>query len=405
VFLALPALIVGLNRLSVGDRENDRAPHEALLPSRLIPGTAMEKYKAARRRGIVVALGWAGATIFLSTLMVASMVASGQVAFAFTLYLNGVLCGLWTLSLPLLARCVQRFPFRHGDMLRHGAALLLIIAALANLVWIAWAAIIYWTWFPFRVWNITFISALTSERGMWQMRANLLVGIVLVMALQVMRVRQDFQAEQMRGAELERQLAESQLAALRMQIHPHFLFNTLHTIAGLIGDQPATARRMVVALGDFLRLTLKDGRTSVRSLAQELEFADLYMGIEKLRLGDRLILDYEIEPAAATAEVPHMLLQPLFENAIRHGAARLTRPCRIAFHAQLENGRLTLSLENDGLVCPAPPDAPSQGVGLTNTMARLSLHYGDDFVFEYTNRPQGGARIDLSLPWRKASRR
>src|SRR5262249_20592891 len=167
----------------------------------------------------------------------------------------------------------------------------------------------------------------------------------------------------------------------------------------------ATARGMVVALGDFLRLTLKDGRTSMRSLAQELEFADLYMGIEKLRLGDRLILDYEIEPAAATAEVPHMLLQPLFENAIRHGAARLTRPCWIAFHARLEKGRLTLSLENDGLVCPAPPDAPSQGVVLTNTMARLSLHYGDDFVFEYTNRPQGGARIDLSLPWRKASRR
>jgi two-component system, LytTR family, sensor kinase len=155
---------------------------------------------------------------------------------------------------------------------------------------------------------------------------------------------------------------------------------------------------------------------------------DLYMGIEKLRLGDRLILDYEIEPAAVTAEVPHLLLQPLFENAVKHGAARLTGACRIAFRAHRENGRLNLCLENDGLVCqPAPntlrnvrrltptgrnltlvsphsPDTPRHGVGLTNTVARLSLHYGENFSFQYTDRPQGGVRIDLSFPWRKAER-
>ena len=151
--------------------------------------------------------------------------------------------------------------------------------------------------------------------------------MVLVAALEGLRIWQSLQAERTRATELERQLAVSRLDALRMQLHPHFLFNTLHAIAGLIVEQPPTARRMVIALGDLLRLTLKDTGSSIRSLAEELEFADLYLGIEKLRLGDRLVLDYDIEPEATSAQVPELLLQPLFENAVRHGAARMLRSC------------------------------------------------------------------------------
>jgi LytS/YehU family sensor histidine kinase len=196
----------------------------------------------------------------------------------------------------------------------------------------------------------------------------------------------------------------SRLDALRMQLHPHFLFNSLHTITSLIGDQPGTARRMVVALGDFLRSTLKDGSGPARSLAQELEFTDLYMRIEKLRLGERLTVDYDIDPEATKAEVPQLLLQPLFENAVRHGASRVTGTCKITFRAHRDNSRLNLTLENDGPEISIPADASKNGVGLTNTNARLRFHYGENFTLQYRERPHGGARVDVSLPYRRAVR-
>ena len=231
---------------------------------------------------------------------------------------------------------------------------------------------------------------------------DVLIGIVLVLAIEGWRVWLDFQAERTRGAELERQLAVSRLDALRMQLHPHFLFNTLHTLAGLIVEEPATARRMVIALGDLLRITLKESGDSVRSLAEELEFADLYLGIEKLRLGERLVLNYEIEPEATMAEIPQLLLQPLFENAIRHGAARTLQSCEIHFRARREGEKLHLVLRNDGPMRPPSSGMPPFGVGLRNTMDRLQLHYNNQYTFQYTDRPEGGVEIDLSIPYKKA---
>jgi LytS/YehU family sensor histidine kinase len=223
-------------------------------------------------------------------------------------------------------------------------------------------------------------------------------------ALEGLRVWQSLQVERTRAAELERQLAVSRLDALRMQLHPHFLFNTLHTIAGLIVEQPPSARRMVIALGELLRLTLKDTGRPLRSLAEELEFADLYLGIEKLRLGDRLVLDYDIEPEATRAEVPQLLLQPLFENAVRHGAARITGSCEIRFRAYREGEWLRLVIRNDGPVHDRASRSSRSGVGLTNTKDRLRLQYQDAFTFQYTDRPQGGVQIDISLPYKNTEK-
>jgi LytS/YehU family sensor histidine kinase len=125
------------------------------------------------------------------------------------------------------------------------------------------------------------------------------------------------------------------------------------------------------------------------------------MGIQRLRLGDRVNLDYDIDPEATAAEVPHLLLQPLFENAVRHGASRLAGRCDIVFRAHRENGRLHLSLAND-----APPKSPDhqnrRGVGLANTLHRLRLHYASDFTYEYVERPHGGVRIEIAVPYRVA---
>jgi LytS/YehU family sensor histidine kinase len=262
-------------------------------------------------------------------------------------------------------------------------------------------AIVYPTYFPYRSSLPTFAIMLRSDL-FWFLPNEILIGIVLVTAIEGWQVLKDLQAERTRAMDLQRQLAVSRLEALRMQLHPHFLFNTLHTIAGLTVEDPATARRMVISLGDLLRSTLKDNGNRMRTLAEELEYSDLYLGIEKLRLGDRLLLNYEIEPAATRALVPQFLLQPLFENAIRHGASRMTGACEIRFCASCKSGTLNTMICNDGPKCAPRSALPRFGVGLTNTIDRLQIHYGDRHTFHYSDRPEGGAQIDISIPYSEA---
>jgi hypothetical protein len=319
-----------------------------------------------------VILGWVAASLFFTAVLMISDL-GGHKPFVFALYANAIHFALWALVLPLLSKCTLTFPLRPGKRVWNAVVLLLVVA-------IAAALVMFSQFLP----------------------GDILIGIALVLALEGWRVWLDFQAERTRAAELERQLAVSRLDALRMQLHPHFLFNTLHTVAGLIVEQPPTARRMVIALGDLLRLTLQESGDSVRSLAEELEFADLYLGIEKLRLGERLVLNYEIEPEATTAEVPLLLLQPLFENAIRHGAARTLHSCEIRFRACREGEKLHLVLRNDGPVRAPSSGTPPFGVGLGNTMDRLHLHYNNQYTFQYADRPQGGVEIDLLIPYKKA---
>jgi hypothetical protein len=346
----------------------------------------------------LVVLGWAGASLFFTAVLMVSDI-GGDKPLAFALYANAVHFALWALALPVLSRCVRRFPLIHAKRMRNAAVLLLTVAGFGFVVMLSQWAILYSTYFPYR--SSSFWSFLKSGLVRF-LPSDILIGMVLVVALEGWRIWLDFQAERTRATELERQLAVARLDALRMQLHPHFLFNTLHTIAGLIVEQPPTARRMVVALGDLLRLTLKDTGASVRSLAEELEFADLYLGIEKLRLGDRLMLGYDIEPEATSAEVPQLLLQPLFENAVRHGAARTVDACEVRFRAHRQGHELHLTLYNDGPVRSPGSGSPPFGVGLANTMARLRLYYKDQFQFRYTDRPQGGVQIDLTIPYKRA---
>jgi two-component system LytT family sensor kinase len=343
--------------------------------------------------------GWALASLFFTAVLLVGDLDRHKPPI-FALYANAVHFALWTLLLPFLARCTRRFPLDGARRIRNVAVLLLIVAALAVPVMITQWAILFYTYFPYH--SATLLSFLQSESSRF-LPVDILIGIVLVLALEGWRVWLNFQAERTRASELERQLAVARLDALRMQLHPHFLFNTLHTVAGLIVEEPPTARRMVIALGDLLRLTLRETGDSVRSLAEELEFADLYLGIEKLRLGERLVLNYDIEPEATTAEVPQLLLQPLFENAIRHGAARTLHSCEVRFRACREGNKLHISLRNDGPVRSPSLGTPPFGVGLRNTTDRLQLHYSNQYTFQYTDRPQGGVEIDLLIPYRKAS--
>ena len=210
----------------------------------------------------IVILAWAGASVFFTALLELSEF--GHKPLGFALYANAVHFAFWGLTLPLLEKCIEPFALKKPNRIRNGAICVVVVALLALAVSIAHWGIVFLTWFPYRSSDPTFSAVLRNE--VFGLLPNeILIGLVLVTALEAWGVLKDLQAERMRSMELERQLAVSRLEALRMQLHPHFLFNTLHAVAGLTIEDPPTARRMVIALGDLLRNTLKDTLSLPRS--------------------------------------------------------------------------------------------------------------------------------------------
>src|SRR6185436_11654597 len=174
-------------------------------------------------------------------------------------------------------------------------------------------------------------------------------------------------------ARLSTQLAQAQLQALKMQIHPHFLFNTLNSIAALLHQDIEAADRMIAKLGDFLRLTLKRSDAQLVEFDQELQFLKCYLDIEHIRFQDRLTVDMDIDPYALPETVPNLILQPIVENAVRHGVATQTYRGHIAIRAHRTNGRLIMKVEDNGPGLKT--NRNGAGIGLSNTRARLEQFY------------------------------
>jgi two-component system, LytTR family, sensor kinase len=211
----------------------------------------------------------------------------------------------------------------------------------------------------------------------------------------------DSRDQALRRAQLETRLAYAQLQVLRLQLHPHFLFNTLHTISALMHKDLRAADRMLALLGDLLRDSFERVGAQEVSLKQELGFLDRYLEIERTRFRDRLTVTFEVDPEALDAEVPNLLLQPLVENAIRHGLGKRQEAGRIEIVARRHYERLDIRIRDDG---PGLPEgnqtALRTGVGLANTEARLEQLYGSNHRFDLRNRPQGGLEVVLEIPFR-----
>lgn len=207
--------------------------------------------------------------------------------------------------------------------------------------------------------------------------------------------------EGLRRAQLETRLAEAQLQVLRLQLHPHFLFNTLHTVSALMHKDLRAADRMLALLGDLLRDSFEKVGAQEVSLKQELGFLDRYLEIERTRFRDRLTVDLRIDPEALDAEVPNLLLQPLVENAIRHGIGRRQEAGRIEIVASRHSDRLDIRIRDDGPGLPEGPEtALRAGVGLANTTARLEQLYPGAHHFELRNLAEGGLEVGLEIPFR-----
>ncbi len=204
-----------------------------------------------------------------------------------------------------------------------------------------------------------------------------------------------WQRRNLEAMRLEMQLVQAQLLALKQQLNPHFLFNTLNAIATLIGDEPKAAQRMTAKLGEFLRLVLDHTEAQQVPLSQELHFIELYLEMEQVRFSDRLAVTFQVAPAALSALVPHLLLQPLVENAVRHGLSAGGQS-RLHIQADRRDGQLILEVQDSG---PGPIPAGPRGVGLTNSEQRLRALYGDRYVLALKPAPSQGTTVHLELPF------
>jgi len=200
-----------------------------------------------------------------------------------------------------------------------------------------------------------------------------------------------------RALQLESSLARAQVEALKMQLHPHFLFNTLNTIAGLMREDVEAADRMLAKLAELLRRTFETADIQELPLARELEFLDDYLSIQQARFGQRLQLSIEVQELTRTVLVPTLILQPLVENAIRHGIAVRPGPGGVGIQSECRGDRLVINVTNDGLPLPL---TIREGFGIRNIRSRLQALYGEDASFQLHPHPSGGAIAVLDLPAR-----
>jgi two-component system LytT family sensor kinase len=212
-----------------------------------------------------------------------------------------------------------------------------------------------------------------------------------------------YRERERQAAALATELVQARLQALRMQINPHFLFNTLNTISALIHENPDAADRMVVRLSELLRRTLDRGDVQEVPLREELDFLRSYLEIEQMRFPDRLTVTFDIEPKTNELLVPHLILQPLVENALRHGIMPREEPGRVGISAAITGGdTLELKVWNNGngLSDPSDPSAtpPREGIGLKNVRSRLAQLYGGAQEFTLGNASGGGVEARIRIP-------
>jgi signal transduction histidine kinase len=227
-----------------------------------------------------------------------------------------------------------------------------------------------------------------------------LIYWAIVLATQVWLYYRRAQARELQASQLEALLAQTRLQMLSMQLQPHFLFNTLNTIAELVHRQPEAAEKMIAGLSHLLRETLHAGLVDRVPLGQELELLDRYVDIQRARFGDRLRVTTIADLAARSAMVPSLLLQPLVENAIKHGIGARAGAGHIEVVAGRDRDRLLIEIRDDGRGIGAGDIR--EGIGLGNCRSRLASLYGGEAALAIANRPAGGALVTIALPWQAA---
>jgi len=298
------------------------------------------------------------------------------------------------LSIPV-TRLARRFPFEAGRWPTSLAVHLVCGAAFSLAYMIVRAWIGQWQ-------SASSFAGAFKPLVVKTWHFNFLVYCVIVAVSHASEYYLRFRERERSALELEKRLAQAKLQALQMQLNPHFLFNSLHSVSALMHLDVELADRMITQLADLLRAALANSDTQEVPLRQELDFLQRYLDIERTRFGDRLAVTMEIAPETLEAWVPNLILQPLVENAIRHGIEPYAKPGRIELRARRQDGVLALEVCDSG--CGPRGGAPAtEGVGLSNTRARLRELYGAAHLFELRDGSDGGWQVRLSIPFRRSN--
>ncbi len=309
----------------------------------------------------------------------------------------------WVLFAPAVIRLARRFPLRRrrwpAHLAIHLAGSLVVAGAQSSL-----SVALYrhpfegWVGLPEGVGPYLSDYWLTFLNQIHNNVVTYFVILIIVWGLDHLRL---YREKELVAGRLEAELARANLQALKSQVHPHFLFNTLHMISAMVYEDPARADVMISRLSDFLRATLDSSDAPTVPLKTELDVLSLYLDIMRARFGDRLAVAYDIAPDTLSALVPSFSLQPLVENAIKHGIMPRDTGGSITISAGREDGRLVVGVSDDG---PGLKDDPGElldkGVGLRNIQSRLFGLYGADGVLRLGNTADGGARIAFEIPFR-----
>ena len=318
------------------------------------------------------------------------------IPYARAFLVQGSACFLWALVTPLILWLARRFRIDRNQWLRklglHFLFSLVLVTVLISLHFVVYMVLAGQT------------SSITPLRLLGYLYPNLdrwlLVYWLILLMNHAFNYYNSYRKGELKASQLRTQLVQSQLEALKMQVQPHFLFNTLHSISALLSKDTEGARKMITRLGDFLRLTLENSGSMEVTLQQEIEFLNGYLEIERIRFQDRLTTDIRIDPAVLDARVPNLILQPIVENAMRHAVGN-SRSGHVEILAAPRNGSVHIEVNDNGpglQVDRVVETRRGKGVGLANTQARLVGLYGTAARFEMTNRPSGGLTVTIEIP-------
>jgi two-component system, LytTR family, sensor kinase len=317
-----------------------------------------------------------------------------------SLYMQMTWSYLWALATPLVLWVATRLPIDRTNWVRP-ALLHVPTSLILSMITTAMGYVLLWLYYG---WSMGRPYSFVRMGRFVVSNFSEGIGIYLLIAVTsyAFSYYRRYREGQSKTLQLEAQLSQAELQALKMQLQPHFLFNTLHSISALMHREPESARKMIARLGDFLRLTLENSGTQEVTLQQEIEFLQCYLEIEQIRFQDRLVTNVDVAPDVLDAKVPNLILQPIVENAIRHGIAPRSTPGLVEIQAQPRNGKLRIQVRDNGPGLTSHRIAENlvgAGLGLANTEARLERLYGAAHVFDLTNDPRGGLLVTLEFPF------
>ncbi len=352
-------------------------------------------------RWLWLAAIWCGLGLFDATQNVFVMRAEGMHHHWTRLFFTLLFSWLpWILATPAVLLLARRYPPAQWKRLSTWA-MHLAACGVIGVFYAAWVAL--WEellnpWalmpgpdpFP-ELWRHKFSSGLLSYLFLY--------GLILLVN-HILDAREQLAFQQTETARLNEQLSKSQLSALRRQIEPHFLFNTLNAIAGLVREKRNDAAvSMIVGLSDFLRRVVEDSDRQQVPLGEELEFTQKYLDIQKVRFAERLQFSVDVPEELLPAQVPSLILQPMVENAVKHGIARRVQGGAIKITASRSNGTLTMRVYNDGPSLPEGWEIGQSGIGIVNVRTRLQSLYGDQFELSMRDHAPAGVEATVSVPF------